>query len=164
MTDAVDLLLQEWARERPDVDCSPIGVVGRVSRLSRILERGVKANFARHGLVDWEFDVLATLRRAGEPYQLTMNGILRASMITSGAVTNRIDRMEARGLVKRLPAEHDRRSVVVRLTAKGRRLVDEVLPGHVENERRLLAGLSARDEKQLVGLLRKLLLSLDDTR
>ncbi|GGO18264.1 MarR family winged helix-turn-helix transcriptional regulator [Microbispora bryophytorum] len=163
MNDAVDLLMTQWARERPDLDVWPMGIMGRISRLSRLLDRELKEFFAPHGLERWEFDVLATLRRSGPPYELTAGALNKAAMVTSGAITNRIDRMAARGLVERIPDSGDRRSVLVRLTERGLALVDEVLEPHVANEARLLASLDPRERDHLAAALRSLLASLGDT-
>lgn len=163
MGDAVDQVTAQWRRERPDVDVWPMEVIGRVSRLSRLFERGVKEVFTAHGLESFEFDVLATLRRSGEPYELTAGALLKAAMVTSGAITNRIDKMEAKGLVERVRDIGDRRSVRIRLTRHGLELVDEVLVQHVANEARLLSGLPAADRDRFVTLLRGLLESLGDT-
>ncbi|GAA4636965.1 MarR family transcriptional regulator [Actinoallomurus vinaceus] len=163
MADAVDRILDQWRSERPDVDVWPMGVIGRLNRLSRILDRELKEFFSGHGLEHWEFDVLATLRRSGPPYELTAGALNRAAMVTSGAITNRIDRLSARGLVERVPDEEDRRSVRVRLTDGGRALVDEVVGLHVANEVRLLGALAPDDRDRLADLLRGLLESLGDT-
>ncbi|GAA2883986.1 MarR family winged helix-turn-helix transcriptional regulator [Nonomuraea rubra] len=163
MGDAVDLILSQWQRERPDVDVWPMGIIGRVSRLSRVLDRELRDFFAAHGLERWEFDVLATLRRSGSPYELTAGSLNRAAMVTSGAITNRIDRLAAKGLVERFPDEEDRRSIRVRLTGPGLAKIDELVGPHVENEARLLAELGPRERDQLAGLLRGLLESLGDT-
>ncbi|WP_067813044.1 MarR family winged helix-turn-helix transcriptional regulator [Actinomadura kijaniata] len=163
MSDAVDQILAQWQKERPGIDVWPMGVVGRITRLARLLDRELKDFFAGYGLERWEFDVLATLRRSGPPYELTAGALNRAAMVTSGAITNRIDRLAARGLVERVPDEEDRRSVRVRLTDEGRAMVDEILEPHVANEKRLLATLAPRERDLLTGLLRGLLESLDDT-
>ncbi|QXJ19722.1 MarR family transcriptional regulator [Actinomadura graeca] len=163
MADAVDGILAQWKRERPDLDVWPMGVIGRISRLQLVLNRELKEFFARQGLESWEFDVLATLRRAGEPYELTAGALLKAAMVTSGAITNRIDRMESRGLVERVRDAEDRRSVRIRLTPPGLSLVDEVVGLHVVNEARLLEALEPGDRDRLAGLLRTLLESLGDT-
>ncbi|GAB3964348.1 MarR family transcriptional regulator [Actinoallomurus acanthiterrae] len=163
MSDAVDRILAQWRSERPDVDVWPMGVIGRITRLSRVLDRELKEFFAGHGLEHWEFDVLATLRRSGPPYELTAGALNRAAMVTSGAITNRIDRLSTRGLVERVPDEEDRRSVRVRLTDRGRALVDEALGLHVANEVRLLGALAPDDRDRLADLLRGLLESLGDT-
>ncbi|MCO5972741.1 MarR family winged helix-turn-helix transcriptional regulator [Actinoallomurus soli] len=163
MSDAVDQILGQWARERPDLDAWPMGIIGRINRLSRLVDRELKDFFAAHGLEHWEFDVLATLRRSGPPYALTAGALNRAAMVTSGAITNRIDRLAAKGLVERVPDEQDRRSVRVRLTERGRALVDEVVGLHVANEARLLASLSPDRRMELADLLRDLLESFGDT-
>jgi DNA-binding MarR family transcriptional regulator len=162
MRDTVDELLSEWREQRPDLDCSPMGVVGRISRASRLLEQGVNAYFAEHGVESWEFDVLATLRRSGEPYQRTMGELVAAAMISSAAATNRVDRLVAKGLIEREVDPDNRRRVLVRLTPAGLRLVNKLLAGHVENERRLLAQMPADRLPELAGLLRTLLVALGD--
>ncbi|NUT92428.1 MAG: MarR family transcriptional regulator [Saccharothrix sp.] len=136
-------------------------VVGRVLRLSRVFERRLKDYFATHGLEPWEFDVLASLRRTGPPYELTAGALLKTAMVTSGAITNRIDRLEAKGFVRRAQSPSDRRLVRVRLTDAGREVVDAVLIGHVTNEETLLAPLSPVEREALIGLLRTLLLAHD---
>lgn len=163
MADAVDAILAQWARERPDVDASPMGIVGRISRAQQLLGRELKGFFAERGLDTSEFDVLATLRRHGAPYELTAGALLKAAMVTSGAITNRIDRLEAKGLVERVRDAEDRRSVRIRLTPQGLALVDELVGLHVANEHRLLAGLAPDDRERLAGALRTLLESLGDT-
>jgi DNA-binding MarR family transcriptional regulator len=159
--DAVDRITGQWNKVRPDVDVSPIQVIGRVSRLSRLVDRRLAENFARHGIESWMYDVLATLRRSGEPYELTAGELVRQTMVTTGAVTNRIDRLEERGLVERTRTR-DRRKVVVRLTEKGLDLVDDVVHGHMATEREILAALSPRQQRELTGLLRSVLVGLGD--
>jgi DNA-binding MarR family transcriptional regulator len=151
--DAVDRLLAQWARERPDLDTRPMGVVGRVSRVARRIDVAQRATFARFNLDPAAFDVLATLRRSGEPYALTPGDLMRTAMVTSGAITQRLDRLEARGLVVRGPHPDDGRGVLVTLTGPGRRLVDEVLPAHLATEERLLAPLTAAQRAELAALL-----------
>nr|BFE86272.1 MarR family transcriptional regulator [Planobispora longispora] len=148
-------------RRTAGLDVSAMGVVGRVSRASRLLERGVKAHFEEHGLEAWEFDVLATLLRADRT--LCMSDLAGAAMVSSGALTNRIDRLVAKGLVTRATSEDNRRLVLVTLTAEGRRLAGDLLDGHVANEERLLSGLTPAERAELAALLRKLLCSLGDT-
>jgi len=162
-TDAVDAIVEAWGRERPDVDASPMGVVGRINRLSRVLDHELKQFFAGHGLEFWEFDVLATLRRSGAPYELSAGALLKSAMVTSGAITNRVDRMEAKGLLERVRDSADRRSVRVRLTDAGLELIDRLVPQHVANEERLLAALSPEDREALTALLRTLAVGLGDT-
>ena len=159
--DGVDLILEQWSRERPDLDVSPMGVIGRISRLSRIFERGLAEIFSSFGLGGGEFDVLATLRRAGEPYRLTPTELSKSLMVSSRGMTNRLDRLERADFIIRLPDPSDRRGTLVCLTDEGRRLVDEVVAAHVENEHRLLDSLGPSERKTLADLLRKLLLSLE---
>ncbi len=152
--DPVDRILEQWAGERPDLDVSPIGVIGRISRLARRIDLAQRATFARYDLDPPGFDVLATLRRSGPPYALTPGALMRTAMVTSGAITQRLDRLEARRLVARGPHPEDGRGVLVTLTPEGRDLVDRVLPHHLATEQRLLAGLPAADRRALAGLLR----------
>ena len=151
--DAVDRIVGQWNAVRPDIDSSPIGVIGRVSRLSRLIDRRLAENFARFGIEAWMYDVLATLRRNGAPYELTAGELVGQSMVTTGAITNRIDRLEARGLVERTRTD-DRRKVVVRLTPRGLDLVDEVVGGHLLTEREILSSLTSRQQAELAELLR----------
>ena len=162
MHDHVDTVLSQWASQRPDLDVSAMGVVGRLSRAARLLERGVDVVLEEHDLGGGAFDILATLRRSGPPYQLTPGALVRSSMVTSGAVTARLDRLVAKGLVTRETDPENRRSVLVTLTPQGRRLVDRAVEAHVANEEALLEGLSARERTQLASLLRRLLVSLGD--
>ena len=158
--DAVDLILEQWARERPDLDCSPMGVIGRISQLQREVHLAQRATFARHGLDAPSFDVLAALRRAGPPYQLTPTALMRTALVTSGAITQRLDRLEERGLITRGRSDSDGRAVVVTLTDTGRKALDDALPDHLATEQALLAGLSDADRDQLTGLLRRMLVAL----
>lgn len=160
--DEVDRLTEAWRHERPDLDVSPMEVLSRVSRLGRHLDRERRAAFAEHGLEPWEFDVLAALRRAGEPYELSPGVLLGQTLVTSGTMTARVDKLTARGLVSRRRDEDDRRAVRVRLTEFGRKSVDAALEGLLANERRLLAGLGTDDRAVLAGLLRTLVLPFDD--
>lgn len=162
MADHVDFLLDQWATERPDLDVSPMAVIGRLSRLSRVVSAELDRVFEAHGLDRASFDVLATLRRA--PDSLTPAQLMRASMVTSGAVTQRLDRLERRGLIARSRSDLDGRSVHVTLTPEGRELIDRVLPDHLANERRMLAPLTPEQEQALAETLRTLLESLGDTR
>lgn len=159
--DSVDKIISQWNAVRPDVDVSPIEVIGRASRLSRLIDRRLAENFARFDLEAWMYDVLATLRRSGEPYERTAGDLMRDTMVTTGAVTNRIDRLEQRGLVERATSS-DRRKVIVRLTKRGLDTVDEVATSHLETEREILGALSARQQHDLAALLRTVLLSLGD--
>jgi len=163
MPDAVDAIIAMWAREKPELDATPMGIVGRISRVSRLLDKELKDFFADYGLEFWEFDVLATLRRSGAPYELSAGALLKTAMVTSGAITNRVDRMEAKGLVERVRDPGDRRGVRIRLTPAGLELIDKLVPLHVANERRLLADLTADDSGTLADLLRILATGLGDT-
>ncbi|WP_433660916.1 MarR family winged helix-turn-helix transcriptional regulator [Nocardia sp. CA-128927] len=162
MADAVDLFTQHWNRERPEVDVSPMAVIGRIQRLSRLFEQELKRFFSGFGMEFWEFDVLATLRRSGGDDGLTAGALIKVAMVTSGAITNRIDRLVAKDWVERLPCPEDRRVIRVRLTPAGRQMIDDVLPKHMENEQRLLASLNLESRDQLAGLLRTLAESLGD--
>jgi DNA-binding MarR family transcriptional regulator len=161
--DHVDRVVQAWAQERPDVDARPIQVIGRVSRLSRQIDHRLKGVFNQHGLEAWEYDLLASLRRAGPPYELTAGQILEALMITSGAVTNRIDRLEQRGFVQRQPSTGDKRFVRVRLTPAGRAVMDAALPDHLANESAMLEPLTDAERRELVRMLRTLQSHLGET-
>jgi len=158
----VDRLVEAWRRELPEIDVSPLGVLSRVTRLARHLDRARATIFARHDLEGWMFDVLSALRRAGSPYQLSPGQLLAETMVTSGTMTNRIDRLVSRGYVRRLPDPDDARSVRVRLTPAGRRRVDAALADLVTREDAILAGLGPADRDHLAGLLRRVLLPFDD--
>jgi DNA-binding MarR family transcriptional regulator len=159
--DEVDRLVAAWRIERPGIDVSPLEVFSRVSRLARHLDRARRAAFAKHGLEPGEFDVLTALRRAGDPYELSPGRLLRATLVTSGTMTNRIDRLEQARLVRRHPDPRDKRGVLVQLTDTGRQRVDAALTDLLERERRLLTGLSAAEQRTLSGLLRTLLAPFD---
>jgi DNA-binding MarR family transcriptional regulator len=160
--DEVDRLVAAWRRERPDLDVTPLHVLSRVTRLARHLDRARRLAFARHDLQVWEFDVLAALRRAGAPYQLSPGQLLTQTLVTSGTMTNRIDRLAGRGLVLRLPDPADRRGVIVRLTAHGRDRVDAALADLLAQEERLLAALSGEQRQALADLLRALVGPFDN--
>jgi DNA-binding MarR family transcriptional regulator len=151
--DHVARIQQEWARERPDVDVRPQGVIGRLHRVSMHLNDSILEVYARHGLGEGEFDVLATLRRAGAPFERVPSELAAHTMVTTGAITKRVDRLERAGLVARRISEHDSRSRVVALTESGRQLIDEVFTEHMQNEQRLLDGLSEQQIGQLESLL-----------
>ncbi|MBE3010920.1 MarR family transcriptional regulator [Microbispora sp. NEAU-D428] len=161
MPDHVDHVLQQWADARPDLDVSPMAVFGRLSRLTQLVNNELRRTFAEHDLDPSSFDVLATLRRGGRQAPAEL---MRSAMITSGAVTQRLDRLEARGLVTRTPSDIDGRGVHVDLTDAGRELIDRALPDHVDTERRLLAGLTPAQRENLAETLRQLLMSLGDER
>ncbi len=157
MQDEVERLVAEWRRERPDLDVEPLAVLSRVSRLARHLDRARRAAFAEHGLEAFEFDVLAALRRAGSPYELSPGQLLVQTLVASGTMTNRLDRLEHRGLVRRRPDPDDGRGVRVRLTARGRARVDAAIGDLLDRERSLLTGLEPGQRATLAGLLRTVL-------
>src|SRR6478672_3918958 len=142
--DEVDEIVEAWHRERADLDLAPVEVFSRIGRLSRLLDKARREAFTTHRIEPWEFDVLAALRRAGKPYQLTPGSLLRQTMVTSGTMTNRVDRLAQRGLVERSPDPTDRRGVLVRLTTAGKRAVDGAFETLLANERGLLTDLSDR--------------------
>jgi len=157
MADEVDLILAAWARELPDVDVTPLGSLSRISRLAKHLDRARKDAFAAHELDVWEFDVLAALRRQGRPYVLSPGELIRATLSTSGTMTNRVNRLEARGLVIRRPNNDDRRGVLVQLTGEGRVRVQQALADLLAYERRVLAAIEPEAREDLAVLLRRLL-------
>jgi DNA-binding MarR family transcriptional regulator len=161
LRDEVDDLVAAWRAERPDLDVEPLQVVSRVSRLARHTDRARRAAFASHGLELGEFDVLAALRRQGPPYRLSPGALLRTTLVTSGTMTNRVDRLEQAGLVRRAPDPQDKRGVLVTLTEPGAARVDAALADLLQAEQALLAGLSRDDRRLLADLLRALLIPLD---
>ncbi len=158
--DGVDLIIGQWRRERPELDHSPIGVVGRISRLARELEARLEPVYRDHGLEAGWHDVLATLRRAGPPYRVRPTDLTSALMLTSSGTTKRLDRLEQAGLVEREPDPDDRRGTLIGLTSAGRELIDAVTEAHLANERRLLAALTEAEQRSLADLLRTLQLGL----
>ncbi|MEV7342668.1 MarR family transcriptional regulator [Streptomyces sp. NPDC093544] len=162
MRDSVDDILDQWSALRTDLDLDAMGAVGRIMRLSRFASASIKDYFAQYGMESWEFDVLATLRRSDRA--LTPKALAASVMIGSAALTNRVDRLVARGLVTRDVIPGNRRSFHISLTAEGRELVDRTVEGHVQNQRKLLAGLGDGDAEELERILRALLVSLGDAR
>jgi DNA-binding MarR family transcriptional regulator len=160
-TDPVDKILVQWQRERPDLDVSPMGVIGRMGRLAKHLERAIGETFSEFELTVGEFDVLATLRRAGHPYRLSPTALFNTLMVTSGTMTHRIDRLEQAGLVKRIPDPSDRRGTSIELTERGFDRIERAVEAHVANEHRILSGLKQSEREALSVLLRKLLLSFE---
>ena len=160
--DEVDDLVAAWRDQRPDLDVEPLQVLSRVSRLARHLDIARRGAFAAHGLESWEFDVLSALRRAGPPFQLTPGALLRATLVTSGTMTNRIDRLAAAGLVAREPDPRDRRGVLVTLSERGREVVDAAFTDLLDREHVLLARLGPEQRNVLAGLLRTLLVPFDE--
>jgi DNA-binding MarR family transcriptional regulator len=158
--DGVDQIIEQWRGQRPELDHSPIGVIGRISRLAREIEPRLEIVYREHGLEPGWHDVLATLRRTGPPHRLRPSDFTSSLMLTSSGTTKRLDRLEQAGLVERAPDPADRRGVLISLTEQGRDLIDRVTEAHLANECRLLEGLSAGDRERLAGLLRKLALTL----
>jgi DNA-binding MarR family transcriptional regulator len=155
--DEVDNIVEAWRRERPDLDLAPMEVLSRISRLARHLDR-LRANaFSAHDLESWEFDVLAALRRSGPPYRLSPGQLLRETLVTSGTMTNRVDRLVERGLVTRHDHPNDRRGVLVELTDAGREAVDAALLELMSAEHQITAALDVADHDQLARTLRLLL-------
>jgi DNA-binding MarR family transcriptional regulator len=161
MRDEVDGLVEAWQRERPGVDLGPLEVLSRVSRLAHHLDRARRRAFSDHGIETWEFDVLAALRRAGAPYELSPGRLIKETLVTSGTMTNRVDRLEERRLVQRLPDPDDRRGVLVRLTDTGRTTVDGALDALLTREAELLSSIGTADRKTLASLLRTLVLPFE---
>jgi DNA-binding MarR family transcriptional regulator len=160
-SDEVDRIVDAWSRERPDLDFTPLHVLSRVGRLSRHLDRARRAAFAASDLEPWEFDVLSALRREGSPYQLSPKSLLQQTLVSSGTMTNRIDRLVERRLVERRTDPHDGRGVLVTMTSTGQERVDRAISRLLDEESTLLEGLSKNDEERLAGLLRKLSLDFD---
>lgn len=159
--DAVDRILAQWRRERPDIDPSPMGIFGRLSRITATARPAIDAVFARHDLNSWSFDVLATLRRAGPPFRLSPGDLLASCMVTSGTMTHRIDQLEKAGLVLRYANPDDRRSVLIGLTEAGRARVDLVVGEHMANEERLLAALDPAERRVLEVALKRFLAAIE---
>jgi DNA-binding MarR family transcriptional regulator len=153
--DHVGRIMEQWRRERPDIDVSPQGVLGRLHRLGDRLREELEVEFRRRGLGEGEFDVLAALRRAGSPYELAPGELARHTMVTTGAATKRIDRLEAAGLVSRRVSDDDARGRVIALTEAGKRVIDEAFTAHMANEHRLLEPLSEKERVELERLLTK---------
>jgi DNA-binding MarR family transcriptional regulator len=157
--DEIDRIVEQWNRQRPDLDVSPTETLQRITRLSLLQGLSFARVFAPYGISFGEYLVLAALRRAGPPYRMNPTRLFNAVILSSGAMTNRLDRLEEMGLVERQPDPSDRRGRLVALTDRGRALVDAAAGDHVENEQRLLGALDAGEREQLAGLLRRLLLS-----
>jgi DNA-binding MarR family transcriptional regulator len=161
LRDEVDDLVAAWRMQRPDLDVEPLQVLSRISRLARHLDIARRGAFADHGLESWEFDVLSALRRQGPPFQLTPGALLRATLVTSGTMTNRIDRLAAADLVRREPDPRDKRGVLVTLTERGMARVDAALADLLRRERALLAGLDSDERRHLEDMMRILLAPFD---
>jgi DNA-binding MarR family transcriptional regulator len=158
--DGVDAIIEQWRRERPELDPSPIGVIGRISRLARELEQRLEPVYREHGLEPGWHDVLATLRRTGPPFRVRVTDFSGALMLSSSGTTKRLDRLEQAGLIAREADPNDRRGTLIALTDAGRELIDSVTEAHLANERRLLAALPDDEQRRLADLLRALQLGL----
>ncbi len=159
--DAVEAILEQWRRERPDIDASPMGPLGRLKRCVMLLEPRVEAAFTPHGLVRWEFDMLATLRRAGAPHCLSPTALFSSLMITSGTMTHRLKLLEARELIERKPNADDARSMLVQLTQKGLDVVNKAVEDHVDNQREILSVLSPQTLAELDNALSLFMVALE---
>jgi DNA-binding MarR family transcriptional regulator len=161
-SDHIDRVVQRWKAERPDYDLAPVEIIGRAGRIMEHVDRALEAKFEEFQISRASFDVLAALRRNGKPYKLTQRELMRSLFRTSGSMSLRIDSLQKQGLVERTPDNDDRRSVFVGLTPKGVKLLEAVIPEHLENENSLIAGLNRVERTQLIALLRKWLVSLED--
>jgi DNA-binding MarR family transcriptional regulator len=160
-SDPVDKILTQWRQERPDLDVSPMDIIGRVTRLAKHLEQAIQETFSEFGLTIGEFDVLATLRRSGRPYQLSPTELFNTLMVSSGTMTHRIDRLEQADLVQRIPDLSDRRGTQIKLTDKGFDVIEKAVEAHVVNEHLILSSLDISEREVLTQLLRKLLVAFE---
>tara|TARA_Y100000296_G_scaffold39435_1_gene45481 strand:+ start:1102 stop:1587 length:486 start_codon:yes stop_codon:yes gene_type:complete len=160
--DHIDQILAQWQRERPELDAWPMAPIGRMYRLFNYLAGDIEAVHKQGGLTTGEFDVLATLRRSGAPFRLTPTSLFQTAMLSSGAMTNRLNQLEKRGLITRLPAEDDRRSLLVQLTDTGRELIDNMVEAHLEKERELLSALSGKEQETLNQIFKKWLRAFEE--
>ncbi|MDN3616901.1 MAG: MarR family winged helix-turn-helix transcriptional regulator [Vibrio gallaecicus] len=152
--DAIDRVLEQWAKEKPDLETEAMAMMGRVMRIAKYMETEVAELHKRYDLKLGEFDVLATLRRSGKPYLLTPSELIGSLMLTSGAMTNRLDKLEGKGLIARAHSKEDRRSVTVELTKKGLILIDEMIIEHVETQKRLVQSLTDNQKQSANALLK----------
>jgi DNA-binding MarR family transcriptional regulator len=159
--DHVDEILAQWRRERPDLDVAPLGLYGRLFRVVHLSDDTLAKGLTQYGLQPGWFDLLAALRRAGTPYELNPTQLMRATLLSSSGMTKRLDRMEAAGMVERRPDPNDRRGTLVRLTRRGKSVIERAVETHVANEERLLGALSPADRRTLDRLLKKLLIELE---
>ena len=159
--DQIDQIIAQWKNERPDLDTAPMALIGRLQRIAQHLSHGMAKTFEQNGLNGASFDVLATLRRAGKPYAMPPTDLMQSMMITSGTMTNRIDQLEKRQLVERLPNPQDGRGFLIKLTTKGYKLIDSAVSQHVDTQTMLVDGLDSEQRKQLNKLLTKFLASFE---
>ncbi|MCW8347952.1 MarR family transcriptional regulator [Vibrio sp. ZSDZ65] len=153
--DAVDRVVTQWAKEKPELETEPMAMMGRMMRLAKYMETQVAEVHKKYDLKMGEFDVLATLRRSGSPYQLTPSELIDSMMLTSGAMTNRMDKLESKGYISRTHSKEDRRSVRVKLTDEGLVLIDKMMEEHVEVQQKLVQSLSKPQKKNLNQLLKQ---------
>lgn len=161
--DAVDDIMEQWRRERPDLDPSPMGLIGRLARCEMLIRRKLDQTFEKFGMSSWEFDVLATLRRAGHPYCLAPTALYSSLMVTSGTMTHRLQRLEKVGLVERVKSDADMRSLPVQLTEAGLKLINQAVEAHIANEKAILDLLPDKVRQQLDEHLKTLLFVMEDT-
>lgn len=159
--DHIDRIVAQWRRERPDLDMAPLALLGRLLRAAQLADATLSEGLVNHGLQQGWFDLLAAMRRAGRPYELTPTELMRATMLSSGGITKRLDRLAEAGLLERRPDPSDRRGTLVRLTRSGKAIIDQAVATHVANEERLLRALTRAERRMLDDLLRKLLKSLE---
>jgi DNA-binding MarR family transcriptional regulator len=159
--DHVDELLAQWRRERPDLDVAPLGVYGRLFRVVQLSDDELAKGLAKYGLQQGWFDLLAALRRAGTPYELNPTSLMRATLLSSSGMTKRLDRIEEAGLIERRPDPNDRRGTLVRLTRRGKNIIDRAVETHLDNEERLLGVLTAGERRTLDRVLKSLLIELE---
>lgn len=162
-TDIVDELLQQWAAERPKMDVSALGVVVRIQMLAKLLTRRTARALKGHGLKHWEYDVLSVLRRQGAPFELPATEIASSALLTTGAMTTRIDGLQERGLVSRRKSREDARSILVRLTARGIEVVDHAIESRLEEANEVLANIPVAEQKRIADSLRELLVGIQGT-
>ncbi|MEZ9462850.1 MarR family winged helix-turn-helix transcriptional regulator [Vibrio splendidus] len=152
--DAIDRVVEQWAKEKPELETEPMAMMGRIMRIAKYMEMQVAELHKKYDMKLGEFDVLATLRRSGKPYRLTPSELIGSMMLTSGAMTNRLDKLEAKGLISREHSKEDRRSVSVQLTKDGLILIDQMMTEHVEMQKKLVKSLSASQKKNTNQLLK----------
>ncbi|MCG9546109.1 MarR family transcriptional regulator [Vibrio sp. Isolate33] len=152
--DAIDRVVEQWAKEKPELETEPMAMMGRIMRIAKYMETQVADLHKKYDMKLGEFDVLATLRRSGKPYRLTPSELIGSMMLTSGAMTNRLDKLEAKELISREHSKEDRRSVSVKLTKDGLVLIDEMMTEHVEMQKKLVKSLSASQKKNTNQLLK----------
>lgn len=159
----MDRIVAQWRRERPDLNTAPLGLFGRLFRAAQLTDTALGEMLVEHGLQTGWFDLLAALRRAGAPYELNPTQLMRATMLSSGGMTKRLDRMVDAGLVERRPDPGDRRGTLVGLTRRGKTVIDKAVDAHLSNEERLLRSLSSAERRNLDELLRTLLGDLEQS-